>query len=144
MATGKLRYAFRNWPIESLHNNAFKAAEAAECAGDQGKFWEMHDRLFADPTKLNPPELNAYARTLNLNMGTFQKCLDGGKYSVKVRKDLADGSAAGISGTPAFFIGPTTVDGQTLRASASLTGAKPYAEFKAAIDDLLARKTGSE
>ena len=138
MNTGKVRYVFRNWPIESIHPNAFKASLAAECAGDQGKYWEMHERLFADQNKLAEPDLIACASVLGMNTKTFQECVDSGKYNSKVRKDLADGSAAGVTGTPAFFLGKTT--GQTLRTATALKGAKSYGDFKQALDSLLAEK----
>ncbi len=130
---------FRNWPIESLHKQAFQAAEAAECAADQGKFWEMHARLFANQSRLGQAGLIAHASALGLSVPIFQRCLESRKYSAKVRKDLADGQAAGITGTPAFFIGPAAPGSQTVRALETMKGAKSYAEFKQAIDRLLAQ-----
>jgi len=142
--SGKLKYLFRNWPIESIHKNAFVAAEAAECAGDQGKFWEMHDRLFADQTKIAPPDLTSHARALQLDVPAFMRCLDGGKYANKIRKDLADGKNAGVTGTPAFFIGRTVQGSTSIKTLQVLKGAKAYSEFKEAIDKLLADKVAQK
>jgi protein-disulfide isomerase len=105
--TGKVRYVTREFPLESIHPQAFKAAEAALCAGDQGKYWEMHARLFANQRALAPGQLASHAQAVGLDEGKFTQCLEGGTKSAKVRKDLADGAKAGVTGTPAFFIGVT-------------------------------------
>ena len=135
--TGKVRYVFRHTPIERIHKQAMKAAEAAQCALAQGKFWEMHDRLFANQKELAPPNLIAYAQVLGLNMPAFQQCL-GGQTAARVRQDLAEGLKAGITGTPAFFIGTVTKEGK-LKVLQKLIGAKPYPTFKATLDTLIAQ-----
>lgn len=135
--TGKVRYVYRHLPIERIHPNAMKAAEAAQCALAQGKFWEMHDRLFANQKALAPPYLIAHAQALGLNMTAFQQCL-GGQTAVRVKQDLAEGLKAGITGTPAFFMGTVTKQGK-LRVLQKLIGAKPYATFKATLDSLVAQ-----
>lgn len=135
--TGKVRYVYRHLPIERLHPQAMKAAEAAQCALAQGKFWEMHDRLFANQKALAPPNLIAYAQVLGLDVTTFQQCL-GGQTTVRVKQDLAEGLKAGITGTPAFFIGTVTKQGK-LKVLQKLIGAKPYATFKATLDSLIAQ-----
>ncbi len=134
--TGKLKYVFQDFPLEELHNNAFKAAEAAHCAGDQGKYWEMHDRLFSNQQALAPENLTAYAEAIGLNRDTFQQCLDGGKYAAQVREGLAQGQQLGVQGTPTFFLGTVTADGK-VKAVRVLRGALPYPAFKEAIDSLL-------
>ena len=101
-----MKYVFRNWPIESIHKMAFKASEAAECAGDQNKFWERHRRLFENQAKLAPPDLVAHAQAEGLQMSAFQQCLDSGKYTARVRKDLADGRAVGITGNASVLHRP--------------------------------------
>src|SRR3989454_2777070 len=78
IVTGKLKYVFRNFPIESIHPNAFKAAEAAHCAGERGKYWEMHDRLFANQGALASAQLLLHAQALGLDPQPFSQCLDGG------------------------------------------------------------------
>lgn len=133
--TGKVKYVSRDFPL-SFHPNAQKASEASECADDQGKFWEMHDKLFIAQGEWSglsdaPATFKQYAKDLGLNSSTFDSCLDSDKYKEEVAKDMADGSAAGISGTPGFWIiGP---DGKGQKIS----GAYPYDTFKKAFDALL-------
>ncbi len=135
--TGKVKYVVLDFPLESIHKNAFKAAEAARCAGDQGKFWEMHDRLFANQQALAPNNLPQHAQALGLDVPTFQQCLDGGKYAAEIRKDLAEGQKAGVTGTPGFFLGMTSPNDSKVKTLKVLKGAQPYASFKEAIDSLL-------
>lgn len=133
--TGKVKVVVRDFPL-SFHPNAQKAAEAAECAGDQGKYFEMHDLLFEKQqewSNLSPAlgQFKKYAADLKLNAGTFASCLDGGTNAEEVQKDMADGSASGIDGTPGFWIlGP---DGKNQKIS----GAYPFDTFKAAFDSML-------
>jgi protein-disulfide isomerase len=135
--TGKLRYIVVNMPIESLHPLAMKAAEAGQCAGDQGKYWEMHDRLFASQA-LNPSDLTSYARALGLDQMNFRSCLDGGKMAARVAEDVAQGHRLGITGTPAFFIGE--IDGSgNVRVTERITGARPYPVFQKALERLLTK-----
>jgi protein-disulfide isomerase len=134
--TGKIRYVVREFPLESIHPQAFKASEAALCAGDQGKYWEMHDRLFANQRALGPDQLPSHAQGLSLDEAKFTACLSGGTKAAKVRRDLAEGAKAGVTGTPAFFIG--VVDGSTVKVSRAIKGAQPFAAFKEAIDSTLA------
>ena len=135
--TGKVKYVVRDLPLESIHKNAFKAAEAAHCAGDQGKFWEMHVGLFANQRALGLSDLANHAQALGLDMPKFQQCLESGKYAAKIRQDVADGQKAGVTGTPGFFLGVTDPNDQKVKVSRVLKGAQPYTSFKAAIDDLL-------
>jgi protein-disulfide isomerase len=135
--TGKLKYVFRDLPLD-FHKQAFKAAEAAHCAGEQGKFWEMHDQLFANNKALAPEDLTKYAGTLQLNTTLFQQCLDSARYAADIKKDIAEANSAGITGTPTFLLGTINTRDGTVKVTQKLVGAKPYAEFKAAIDSLLA------
>jgi protein-disulfide isomerase len=132
---GKVRYVFRDFPIASIHPQAHKAAEAAHCAGDQGKYWEMHHRLFQNQRSLGLPQIKVYARDAGLDMAAFEACLDQGKYTAKVEKNVADGGAAGISGTPSFVVGKLLPDG-TIEGSL-IRGAQPITAFRQAIDRLL-------
>ncbi len=135
---GKLKYVLREFPIESLHKKAFKASEAALCAGDQGKYWEMHDLFFQDQQKLGPEDLKAHAEGLGLEMAGFQDCLDGGKYAERIRQDQKDGTDAGVRGTPSFLVGLTDPDDPTkIRATKFIRGAQPYVLFKSVIDALI-------
>ncbi len=124
---GRVNLAFRDFPLREIHPQAQMAAEAARCACDQGKFWEFHDALFADQSKLDEAGLIAQARVLGLNERSFQSCLTSGKFKAKIEADLQDGSRVGVSGTPGFFIN-----------GVFLSGAQPQAEFERIIDNELA------
>ncbi len=133
--TGKIKYVWRDYPLD-FHKNAEKAAEAARCAGDQGRFWEMHDRLFANQQTIAAIDLPKHAEALQLNASMFQQCLDSGRYAADIKKAVADANGFGISGTPSFFIGVVQPNG-TVKVSKKLVGAKAYTEFKTALDSLL-------
>jgi protein-disulfide isomerase len=135
--TGKVKYVFHDFPLEQLHPNAFKAAEAARCAGEQGKYWEMHDKLFANQRALDAKNLPDYAKAVGLDADKFQQCLSSEKDSSKIRAELDAGSKIGITGTPAFFLGATEPNQSKIHATKFISGAQPYASFKAAIDELL-------
>ena len=135
--TGKVRYVLREFPLESIHPQAVKAAEAAGCAGEQGKYWEMHDRLFANQNALAPAQLASHAEAVSLDAGKFKTCLDSGKFTAKVRKDLADAQKYGATGTPTFFIGLTDPKSSEIKAVRKIVGAQSYAAFKDAFDTLL-------
>jgi len=123
----KVRWAFRHFPL-NFHPYAEKAGEAAACAGDQGRFWEMHDQLWAHNTKLDVADLKGYAGALNLDAAAFAQCLDSGRHAGLVSRDMDAGSGYGVSGTPAFF-----VNGRPL------VGAQPFEAFQQVIDDELQR-----
>ncbi len=139
--TGKLLYVFRDYPLEELHPNARKAAEAAHCAGEQGKYWEMHDVLFQHQRALAPSQLAEHARTIGLDGAEFDRCLSSGKYAPQIERGLVDGAAAGVQGTPGFVVGRTTaadtVEGTPIR------GAQPLDAFRRVIDQLLAPQTAA-
>ncbi len=136
--TGKIRHIFMDFPLP-MHSNAQKASEAGLCAGDQGKFWEMHDELFADQQGLGQDGLIKKAEALKLDMTKFKKCLTDGKHAEDIKKRIAEGQKAGISGTPAFLMGFIESDGK-VKATKKIVGAYPYTSFKAAIDELLSEK----
>jgi protein-disulfide isomerase len=136
IAAGKVRYVFRDYPLANLHPNAHKAAEAAYCAGEQGRFWEMHDVLFQNQHALEPPQLTEHARTIGLDAATFRRCLTSGRHASQVDRGIADGAAAGVQGTPGFIIGRTR-EGDIVEGTA-LRGALPLETFRQIIDQLLA------
>jgi protein-disulfide isomerase len=136
--TGKVKYVFRDLPLESIHKNAFKASEAAHCAGEQNKFWEMHDRLFANQTSLEPAMLTAHAQAIGIDAKKFQACLDSGKYAAEIRKDIADANKLGITGTPTTVIGLTQPNDPKVKILRVIRGAQGFNSFKAAFDELLA------
>lgn len=132
---GKIKFVYRDYPLD-FHQGAKPAAEGAECARDQGKFWEMHDKIFQEQDKqgqgtiqFDKTDVVKWAGQLGLDMSKFNQCLDSGKYKAEVEKDFKDGSAAGVSGTPTTFIN-----------GRSLVGAQPYSSFKALIDEELSKK----
>lgn len=124
----KVKLAFRDFPIQNIHPHAQKAAEAAHCAADQGKFWEYHDLLFEKQDAIPSANYAEHAKALGLEVATFQECVDSRKYKEKVERNYTDGMKAGVSGTPAFFI-----NGRLL------SGAQPLEAFKAVIDEELDR-----
>jgi protein-disulfide isomerase len=140
IADGKVVFAFRHLPL-SHHLHAFAAASAATCAGRQGKFWEMHDRLFANAKTLGTAPWRTFAADLGLNRAQFDSCLDR-EGPENVRTDLALAAALEISGTPSFLIGRLGPDGR-VRVSNRLAGALPIGSFKSIIDPLLANPPGS-
>ncbi|HLD57919.1 MAG TPA: thioredoxin domain-containing protein [archaeon] len=107
---GKIRFVYRDFPLD-MHQNAQKSAESAECADEQGKFWEYHDKVFENQGDLSVTNLKKFAKDVGLDTNQFDNCLDSGKYYDEVRKDFNDGSKAGVSGTPAFFINNVYLNG---------------------------------
>ncbi len=136
--TGKVKYVFRDFPLE-FHNQAPKAAEAANCAGEQGKYWEMHDTLFENQSDLKVEKLKQYASEIGLDANSFDTCLDSGKYKEEIDKDIEAGRKAGVNGTPSFFIGKTQDKSKEITGK-RIVGARPYAVFKQIIDPLLSEQ----
>jgi protein-disulfide isomerase len=128
---GKVKVAFKNQPL-SFHANAKPAAAAALAAHEQGKFWEMHDKLFANQRALDRASLEKYAQELGLNVGKFKAALDSGKFNAQIEADSAEGTRLGANGTPTFFI-----NGRTL------VGAQPFEAFKRVIDEELKKSGGA-
>ena len=127
--TGKVRLIFRDFPL-SIHDQAKPSALAAECANEQGKFWEYHDALFEEQQKLgtgtvaySTQDLKAWATKIGLDSNKFASCLDSEKYASEVDEDTESGSSFGVTGTPAFFINGELV-----------VGAVPYANLKSVIE----------
>ncbi len=130
--TGKIRFVYRDYPL-SFHPMAEPSAQAGQCADDQGKYWEFHDKIFSEEDKKGQgtvtytvQELKLWASQIGLDKTKFNQCLDSNKYKAEVQKDFDDGNSAGVSGTPSIFINGRLV-----------VGAQPYASFKAIIDEEL-------
>lgn len=123
-------------PLESIHKFAFKGAQAANCAGEQGKYWEMHGRLFENQKSLEP--WGPHAEAIGLDLAKFDACLTSGKFAAEIRRDMEEARKAGVTGTPAFFLALTEPGSSKVKTLATLKGAKTFAEFKAEIDRLLA------
>ena len=136
--TGKITYLFRDFPLESIHPQAFKAAEAARCAGEQGKYWQMHDRLFANQKALGRRDLSRHAQALELEVASFDRCLDSGKQAAKIRGDIEDGLALGVKNTPSFLLVLTDPNSHHVKAVRAIRGAAPYEKFQEALESLLA------
>jgi protein-disulfide isomerase len=136
--TGKLKFIMREFPLTSIHANAMAASNAALCAGDQGKYWEMHNLMFDNQRQLAVEQLKSYAQSLNLNMETFGGCLDDKSKEQQVQSDLASGTKLGMRGTPGFFIGLTdSADPDKVNVSVFIRGAQGIDQFRASINDLL-------
>ena len=133
--TGKLRLVVKDFPL-SFHKNARKAAQAAHCAGDQERFWEMHDLLFDNANRLQAKLLPGYAEALSMDVAEFDECLASNRHLTAIDGDSRDARTAGITGTPSFVLGKT--DGDTL-VGARITGAKPLQIFERQIEALLAQ-----
>ena len=134
--TGKVKYVLRDLPLEVLHPLALKAAEATHCAGEQGKYWEMHDQLFTNQRELTRPDLSKHAQALGLNIAAFDQCLDIGKSTARIRKDLEEAQDLNVGGTPTFFVGLTDPSKPEVKGM-RIEGALPYPVFKDAIERLL-------
>ena len=140
--TGKVKYVFVDYPIAQLHPDAFKSHEAAACAGDQGKYWQMHDLLFTNSPAREASQLSTQASMLGLDMKKFDACLNsgnGGVHAAEIRASVARMQQLGVGGTPLVLIGLTPAPGSPMKVIGSVYGAKPYAEFKSAIDAALAK-----
>ncbi len=100
----QMRFVFRNFPLTQIHPHAERAAEAAEAAGAQDRFWEMHDRLYEHQDRLGDGDLVGHAEALGLDVGRFSQDLDGGVFAPRVREDFLGGVRSGVNGTPTFFV----------------------------------------
>lgn len=135
LATGKAQFVYRDFPLSQIHPGALPAAEGAECAKEQGKFWEMHDAIFEEQAKqgtgtiqFSVEDVKRWAAKIGLDSPRFDQCLDTRTYKQEVEKDLADGASAGVTGTPGTFINGRLI-----------AGAQPFAAFKAVIEEELAK-----
>jgi protein-disulfide isomerase len=126
--TGKVRLVYRDFPLDSIHPQATPAAIAANCAGEQGKYFEYHDKIFENQPGLGSESLKTWAGEIGIDVKKWEACIADPAQLQEVRKDLADGSAVGVQGTPAFF-----VNGQLV------SGAQPYTVFEQIIEGELAK-----
>jgi protein-disulfide isomerase len=135
---GKIQYVFRNFPLQEAHPAAEKAAEAAECAGEQGKYWEAHEKLFRSQLTLDSRPLAREVASMGIDPQRFLECLDTGKFASRIRADIAEGSRIGIDATPTFFFGYRDEKEPTkIKALKMLTGAQPVTSFTQILEYLL-------
>ena len=141
--TGKVQYVFVDYPIAQLHPDAFKSHEAAACAGDQGKYWQMHDLLFTNAPARDASQLTATAGMLGgVDTKKFEACLNdgkGGPHAAAIRASIARVQQLGVDGTPLVLIGLTPAPGTPMKVLASVYGARAYPDFKTALDKALAQ-----
>jgi protein-disulfide isomerase len=131
--TGKVKLVFRDFPIVQIHPESIMAAMAVDCAIDQGKYWQYHDKVFLEQDKQGEDlvrfkvnDLKKWGKDIGLDAAKFNECVDSNRYKDEVAKDKADGDGVGIQGTPTFFINGHVIG-----------GAQPYPVFKKLIDELL-------
>jgi len=132
VTSGRALWAFKHFPLEAAHPHAFRAAEASGCALQQGRFWEMHDRLFASPAAPTDDLLVAHASVLQLDVPRFTKCMTG-EAAPQVRQDIETGKQLGVAATPTFFLGTVEDDGQVV-VRKRITGAIPAAHFRTVLE----------
>lgn len=137
--TGKVLLAFAHMPLATIHPYAMKAADAAECAGEQGRFWAMHDRMFADQAKLDVASLKTSAQLLHLDTAAFDRCLSNSA-AHRVQANAKEAARLGVSGTPTFFVGTLISAGQ-VKVLQRFSGALPLDRFRAVLEPLIAKGT---
>lgn len=140
--TNKLRYVFKSFPIEHIHPLAFTAHVGAACAGDQGKYWEMHDRLFATG-ELHRDRLLEHALAVGLDVPAFRSCLESEKHHDQIREDIDEAVQGGVRGTPVFVLALHDPKSETVTPAHVLMGAQSLEAFRTAIDALLAKADSS-
>jgi protein-disulfide isomerase len=134
--SGKVRFAFRDFPLAALHPQAATAAEAARCAGDQGKYWDMHDKMFALQPEIKEEKYADFAKQVGLDAAKFDECMTSSRYAAAVQNDVDYGTKLGVRGTPTVVVGLS--DGDQVKNPVIIRGAQPLATFKAELDKLLA------
>jgi protein-disulfide isomerase len=132
--SGKVRFIVRDLPLE-IHSAARPAAEAAHCAGEQGRFWRMHDLLLGVHADLSPKGIDGYAHAAGLDLSRFHACVAAHKYSADIARNIAEADRLELNGTPSFIIG-RTVNG--VLTGERVSGALPYEDFNAGLSELLA------
>ena len=131
--TGKIRFITRDFPL-GFHENAMRGAVAARCSAEQGKFWDFRNTLIANASQLQADKIAVYAQNASLDVPKFKACVDSDKYKAAIDKDMAEGQAAGVTGTPAFVLG--RIQNGKLEG-VRLVGAMPYGQFDAKIQEFM-------
>jgi len=138
--TGRIRYAFRDWPVDQLHPESIRAHEAAHCAGEQKHYWELHARLFGPAGSHSADQLLGLARDVGLDMTAFNACIQSRRSDAAIRQTGQLAVELGATGTPAFFIGVRDPATDKVTVLQGLTGAQPYDVFAQALDAVLAKR----
>ncbi len=139
--TGQVRFISRDLPLP-IHDHAFPAAQAVRCAGVQGQYWELRDKLSANPRNLSREAIIQYGKSLPLNMETFETCLASETHTSAIQRDIAVARSVGITGTPGFVVGMTPANGNL--EGVTIKGAKPYKAFASLINTLLVKHQNGE
>jgi protein-disulfide isomerase len=139
IATGKVRYVFRDFPIDQLHPEAIRAHEAARCADEQGRFWDLHYRLFTAPGTHTDEDLAARATEAGVNLPEWRACLASGRTRSTIEASIAVAEGLGASGTPTFFIGLRDPATDRVRVIRGIAGAQPFEVFQQTLDAILAQ-----
>jgi len=139
VATGKVRYVFRDFPIDQLHPEAIRAHEAARCADEQGRFWDLHYRLFSAPGTHTDEQLEARAREAGVSLPEWRGCLDSGRTRPAIERSVTIATGLGATGTPTFFIGLRDPATGQIRVVRGITGAQPFEVFQETLDAILSQ-----
>lgn len=139
VATGRVRYVFRDFPIDQLHPEAIRAHEAARCADEQGRFWDLHYRLFTAPGTHTDEDLAARATEAGVNLPEWRACLASGRTRPTIEASIAAAEGLGASGTPTFFIGLRDPATDRVRVIRGISGAQPFEVFQQTLDAILAQ-----
>ncbi|MGE3344695.1 MAG: DsbA family protein [Vicinamibacterales bacterium] len=137
--TGRVLYSFRDYPIDQLHPRAIRAHEAVRCAGDQGKYWEMHNGMFGPSSTHTPEALEAKATQVGLDLNAYRTCMASGTHTAAIREGISKIEGYGATGTPAFFIGIIDKATGQVKLTRAITGALPFAQFAQALETALAQ-----
>jgi protein-disulfide isomerase len=137
--TGQLRYVFKSYPNDALHRGAFGAHVAAACAGDQGRYWEMHDRLFVNQDNFAIDRFIGDARRVGVDSAVFRTCMASGAHDAVIREDIDQAVRGGVNGAPVFVVALSAPGGAAVTPLRVVVGAQPYQVFKDAIDAVLAQ-----
>jgi len=136
---GKVVYRVMHFPITEVHPLAFVAHQAAECARDSGRFWQMHDLLFLNQTALEREHLTEYAQQAGVDHTLFDACLASGRKAAIVRRDQAEGVRVGVRATPTIVLGATSRESAMVTAASVIVGIHPFEDYRDAIEELLRR-----
>ena len=135
VSTGKIKYLFLNFPLTSIHPHAIAAAQAAECAGAQTRYWDMHDQLFRNQKAIPQRRFADYGKAIGLEMPTFEDCMSKSAKAT-ISDDESLGKRFGVQSTPTFLIGQVEKDG-SIRLERKVTGMMPYPDFKTILNDVM-------